>query len=81
MDLVTATFENALLSLGAIHLTMGRVYCEGVVGEILEKPLYANGIGSGYAKQLVPVSGLNIEETEFKTVRVIGQTVKSQSTL
>lgn len=67
-----ATFENALLSLGAIYLTIGRVYGEGVVSGILEKPLYANAIGSGYAQQLVPVSRLFIEETEFKTIGVFG---------
>lgn len=67
-----ATFENALLSLGAIYLIISRIYGEGVVGGILKRPIFVNPLSSSYAQQLVPVSQLFIEETEFKVVSVFG---------
>lgn len=67
-----ATFENALLSLGAAYIIITRIWGNGVVGGRLEKPLSGNAVSTTFSYQSVPVSQLFIEDSDFKTISIFG---------
>jgi hypothetical protein len=58
-----ATFENALLSLGAAYLTISRVFGYGLVGGVLYKPERVSQLNTNLIVQALPVSKLYIENT------------------
>jgi len=50
-----------------------RIYGDGVVGGKLERPIFGNGFSTSFAHQVVPVSQLFIEDTDYKTVSIFGE--------
>lgn len=63
-----ATFENALLSIGAVYLTIDRIFGIGVVGGILHKPEKVGSLTTNLIEQHVPVSALFVENTMMYSV-------------